>query len=389
LLWEKKLMTTLASDLHVPGLSGERFQVEYQIAGTDEEVRTKADNITVEQTVEFPVHLIPDSNLLTSLVGQIERYEKIEEGRYAVNISYAIETAGTDFPQLLNVIQGLSSLIPGIKVEKMRFPDALLHLYQGPRFGVDGWRKLLGVRDRPLLCTAIKPMSLSIEQLADMAYQCALGGLDIMKDDHGISNLPFSPFEERVPCIAEAVAKANRETGLNCIYAANITGPAQRIVERAIFAKKAGATALLISPALTGFDAMREVADDDRVNLPILSHPTVTGNFVHNADGGFSYYAYYGQLHRLAGADSPVFVNYGGRFPAKREDCQGVIDGCSVPMAHIKPAVPCVGGGMKFECVPELLDMYGKNAIFLIGGGLHSASDDLVANVRQFLRLVQ
>ncbi len=382
-------MTTLPSNLHVPGLSGERFHVQYQITGTDEEVRTKANNITVEQTVEFPVHLIPESNLLTSLVGQIELFEKIEKGRYTVTISYAIETAGTDFLQLLNVVQGLSSLIPGIRVEKMSFPDTLLSLYKGPRFGPDGWRKALGVIDRPLICTAIKPMGLSIEQLADMAHKCALGGLDIMKDDHGITNLPFSPFEERVPRLAEAVAEANRKTGLNCIYAANITGPVKHIVERAIFAKNAGATALLISPALTGFDAMREVADDDRVNLPILSHPTVTGNFVHNPDGGFSYYAYYGQLHRLAGADSPVFVNYGGRFPTTLDDCQGVIDGCRAPMAHIKPMMPCAGGGMKFERVPELLDMYGKNAIFLVGGGLHSAGDDLVENVQQFLRLVQ
>jgi ribulose-bisphosphate carboxylase large chain len=110
---------------------------------------------------------------------------------------------------------------------------------------------------------------------------------------------------------------------------------------------------------------------------------------VHNQDGGFSYYAYYGQLHRLAGADSPVFVNYGGRFPTTLDDCQGVIDGCRAPMAHIKPMMPCAGGGMKFERVPELLDLYGKNAIFLVGGGLHSAGDDLVENVQQFLRLVQ
>jgi ribulose-bisphosphate carboxylase large chain len=210
-----------------------------------------------------------------------------------------------------------------------------------------------------------------------------------MKDDHSITDLPFSPFEERVPRIAEAVAKANLQTGLNCIYAANITGPTQNMVERAIFAKNAGATALLISPALTGFDVMREIAEDDRVNLPILSHPTVTGNFVHNPDGGFSYFAYYGQLHRLAGADSPVFVNFGGRFPTTRRDCQDLIDGCRVPMAHIKPAIPCVGGGMKLAKVPELLEMYGNNAIFLVGGDLHSVGDDLVENVRQFLRLVQ
>ncbi len=382
-------MTTLPNDLHVPGLSGDRFHVQYQITGTDAEVRTKAGNITVEQTVEFPPQLIPDSNLLTSLVGQIEQYEQIEAGRYTVTISYAVETAGTDFPQLLNVIQGLSSLIPGITVEKMTFPESLLRLYKGPRFGPDGWRRLLGVSGRPLLATAIKPMGLSIDQLADMAYKCALGGLDIVKDDHGITNLPFSSFEERVPRIAEAVAKANRQTGLNCLYAANITGPAAQILDRALFAKNAGASALLIAPALTGFDAMREIAEDDRIALPLMSHPTVTGNFVHNPEGGFSYYAYYGQLHRLAGADSPIFVNYGGRFPTTMDDCRGVIAGCSVPMGQIKATMPCAGGGMKFERVTELLEMYGDNAIFLVGGGLHASGPDLVENVRQFVSLVR
>ena len=58
-------------------------------------------------------------------------------------------------------------------------------------------------------------------------------------------------------------------------------------------------------------------------------------------------------------------------------------------MAHIKPIMPCVGGGMKLGQVDELLEMYGDNAIFLVGGGLHSASDDLAANVREFLSLVQ
>jgi ribulose-bisphosphate carboxylase large chain len=382
-------MTTLPATLHVPNLSGERFQVHYAITGTEKDVLAKAQNITVEQTVEFPIDLIPDSNLLTSLVGRIEQFAPRDDGRFDVVISYAVETAGTDFPQLLNVIQGLSSLIPGIRIEKLTLPDSLLRHYNGPRFGPLGWQTLTGVHDRPLLCTAIKPMGLTVAQLADMAYRCALGGIDIIKDDHSLTDLPFSPFEERVARVAEAVAAANRQTGRTSLYAANITGPAPAVRARARYARDHGAGALLIAPALTGFDAMRAVADDDRVALPILSHPTVSGNFVHNPAGGFSYYAYYGQLHRLAGADAPIFVNHGGRFPTTRADCLGLIDGCRTPMAHIRPTMPCPGGGMTFDGIPDLLDMYGSGAILLVGGGLHSAGDDLVANARRFVQLVQ
>jgi ribulose-bisphosphate carboxylase large chain len=31
-----------------------------------------------------------------------------------------------------------------------------------------------------------------------MAHACALGGIDIIKDDHGLSDQPFCRYEERV-----------------------------------------------------------------------------------------------------------------------------------------------------------------------------------------------
>jgi hypothetical protein len=34
-------------------------------------------------------------------------------------------------------------------------------------------------------------------------------------------------------------------------------------------------------------------------------------------------------------------------------------------------------------------ELYGDKVIYLIGGGLHRYSDDLVENVRYFIRLVQ
>ena len=83
---------------------------------------------------------------------------------------------------------------------------ALLHLplpgplaqFRGPRFGVPGLRNLLGVAEGlPLLMTALKPMGTPTAQLADMAYRFARGGIDIIKDDHGLSNQPDSPFEAR------------------------------------------------------------------------------------------------------------------------------------------------------------------------------------------------
>ena len=222
-----------------------------------------------------------------------------------------------------------------------------------------------------------------------MAYACALGGMDLIKDDHGLCDQPFCRFEERVTLCAQAVARANQQTGLSCLYVANVTAPADQILERARFASEAGAGGLLFSPGLTGFDAMRQVADDQRVNLPILSHPTATGHCVIHPEHGFSHYVFYGQLQRLAGADASIYIQQGGRFQVRPGDCIEARDGCRDEMGHIRSIMPLPGGGMTGERIANLKEMYGNEVIFLVGGGLHRMGPDLTGNVRQLIQAVR
>lgn len=372
----------------VEGLSGERFRVVYHLTGNEQDARQQAEAICLEQTVEFPGDLLPDGDIPAQIVGRIEDFGPVETGKFAATISYANETAGSEFPQLLNVIFGNSSIKPGIRVERLELSPRILAGFKGPRFGQAGWRKLLDIDERPLLCTALKPMGLSVDELAKLAYEFALGGIDIIKDDHGLANQAFAPFQERVGRCAEAVEKANRETGLRCMYAPNITAPADKILGRARFAKHAGAGALMLCPGLTGMDAMRLIASNNAIGLPILSHPAFQGNFVTSPDSGISHYALYGQMMRLAGADATIFPNYGGRFSFSRAECQSIAEGCAVPMGRLKPIFPAPGGGMSLDRVADMHGVYGREVMYLIGGDLHRYGD-LVESARRFVDAVR
>jgi len=305
-----------------------------------------------------------------------------------VVISYADEISGFDLVQLLNVIFGNSSIQPGVRVHRMDLSDGVLKSFKGPRFGKDGWRDLLGVPERPIMATALKPMGLNAQELADMAYKFAIGGLDIIKDDHGLANQHFSPFEERVARCVEAVDKANRETGRNCQYMPNVTAPADQVMDRARYAKRAGAGAYLVCPGLVGFDTMRQIADDPSTDLPIMGHPAFHGSMVTSPDNGMAHYVLYGQLQRLAGADASIYPNFGGRFSFSKEGCKSIVAGCEVEMGDLKPIFAAPGGGMTMERVPEMYEVYGKEVIYLIGGGLHRHSDDLVENTKYFMGLM-
>lgn len=366
-------------------LSGERFNVTYRIECDDVSVRTKVQNIAIEQTIEFPPDLIPDDDIKNQIIGRVENLVKISENTFETNISYAEEISGYELVQLLNVILGNSSLQQGIRVERLNLSENLLSAFTGPRFGREGIRKNLGVWDRPLLCTALKPLGSSTETLANLAYQFALGGIDIIKDDHGLANQSFAPFYERVQQCAQAVERANRETGYHCIYAPNISAPADKIFEYARFAKNNGAGALMVSPGLIGFDSMRVLADDDSIALPIINHPTFQGFLSSGNTIGFSHFVQYGQLARLAGSDACIFPNIGGRFAYTREECEHIVDGTKTAMGSIKPIFPMPGGGMLMHQLEGLLELYGREFVLLIGGGLHRQGPDLVENSR-FIR---
>lgn len=370
-------------------VTGSRFRVRYQILGDEKTARARAEDICIEQTIEYPADLVPEGGIRTHVFGRIETFVAVSPERFDVVISFADEISGYELPQLINIIFGNISMKPAIRVMELLLSDDLLSYFSGPRFGVAGLRELIGVPRRPLLFTAIKPIGLSAKQLADMAYKLALGGLDIIKDDHGLANQPFAPFEERVTRAAEAVANANAKTGLNTLYAPNITGPAEIMLERIHFAKEAGATGLMVIPGHCGLDFVRRIADDDSIDLPIFVHPAFMGSYVLSPDFGVDHFVLHGQMMRLAGADISVMPNYIGRFSYSRDECIRITQGCTVPMSHFKPIFPGPGGGIGPDSFQDMLSVYGVDVAFLISGNLHRQSPDLTSNALQFIEKLE
>lgn len=366
----------------------ERFSVVYRLTGSEAEAHSKAEDICLEQTVEFPGELIPDGFIRDHVIGRIQEFGEAGQDAYRAVISFAIDTAAGELTQLLNVVFGNISIKPGYRVEEIILPASFLETYRGPRFGRKGLREWLQVPQRPLLFSALKPMGMSAAQLADLAYRFALGGIDIIKDDHGLTDQGFAPYHDRVQACADAVNRANRQTGLNCIYVANVTAPLGEVKARARFAKAHGARGLLIAPGLVGFDTMRSIAEDDAIGLPIFSHPALLGSYVLSPQNGMSHYALFGQITRLAGADGTIYPNFGGRFAFSREECSSIVRGTSSSMEHIKPIFPCPGGGMSVSSIPDMIQVYGADVIFLVGGGLFKQGPDIVENCRYFRSLV-
>lgn len=377
-------MTIPATSLSV---SGVRFSATYALSGAPSEARQRAEAIAVEQTIEFPADLIADDDIRRHLIGRVESLEAAGGSRVLARISYAVETTGFELPQLLNVCFGNCSLLPGVRLVSIDLPDRMLARFRGPRFGTAGVRRQLGVIQRPLLATALKPMGLSSSALAGMAHTLVRAGIDLVKDDHGLANQPFARYAERVRACAAAVQEANEMSGAHALYLPSVNAPADEVMTRAHLAKEAGAGGLLVLPGFAGLDTMRRLAADDDLALPIMAHPAFLGSYAVSEESGIDYGLVFGTFARLAGADISIFPSYGGRFTFSEAACRSIATHCRVPLPGIAPILPAPAGGMTVDRAAELTAFYGSDTVLLIGGALHRG--DPFENARRMRAAVE
>ncbi|MBI1346546.1 cupin domain-containing protein [bacterium] len=361
----------------------------YRLRCTESEAATLARQIALEQTVEVPEDLLAAAPNSAQLVGQIVSVsaDPSSPAHQLVQIQYPAHLAGTHVGQLWNLLFGNISLKRHIRLTRLDFSPQSLVQFAGPRYGIEGLRSQLGVFQRPLLGTALKPRGSSNEELAELAYQFAMGGGDFVKDDHNLVDDTFEAFGARVDACQQAVERAEQHTGRRCLYAPNLSAPLRQLDRYVEFLLQRGIAAALIAPMLLGFDTTHDLTR--RYPLFWMAHPSLTGCFFHDADHGVDPAVLLGQFLRLIGCDATIFPNHGGRFTFTPEECRAIAQAATEPTPGLKPSWPTPAGGMSFDRIDEMSSAYGADAILLIGGALLSDSQSLAESTRRFRERIE
>lgn len=355
----------------------------YRLRCADGEAERMAQDIALEQTVEVPESLVPDGYIRNEVVGKIASIVQAGEGVFDATIAYNADLACGQLPQLFNLLFGNISIKPGIRLIGLDLPADFTARFKGPNFGADGLRRMLGVYGRPLLATALKPRGSSNETLAQLAGEFALGGGDIVKDDHNLAEENFDAWRNRVLACHEAVTAANERTGRYGQYFPNVLSPVEDLDRCFDYLMAIGVRGVLISPLLVGLDQTRRLAAT--YPMVFMTHPAFTGSFYVDRSLGIAPDVLLGQLFRLMGGDISVFPNYGGRFGLTEDECKDIHRALGDPWDAIAPALPAPAGGMQFDRLDSMAATYGAESVFLIGGALLSHGANLADSTRAFL----
>ncbi len=369
-------------------LSGDRIVATYNLRCATNDARGLADFLRHEHSLELSASVLPKGFLSESIVGQIESIDASANGNSQCRISYATELASGGFTALMNLLMGNAAYVPTVELVDINLPDTMLKDLKGPRFGANGIRALTGVKRGPLGATALKPLGASAVELARIAGVMANAGLDIVKEDDGISTQTFAPFRERVERCAAAVTEANTRTGGKCLYFPHVSGPLETLAERALFAKSVGAAGVEIMPGHNSFEAIRYLADMEELALPVMAHCAMQGALCRPPHPAMSMPLVFGTLPRLAGADLSIVTSFGGRFNIPIEQCRDVSRALAAHLPHIAAAMPMPGGGVTPDGLEKVYNVFGQDSVFLVSGALFTGKD-FSANCRDYMAKVR
>ncbi|MHA2132586.1 MAG: RuBisCO large subunit C-terminal-like domain-containing protein [Candidatus Thorarchaeota archaeon] len=299
----------------------------------------------------------------------------LDRRHYVIQVAFPWENFGQQIPMLLSTVIGNISLGP-IKCLDMRFPKSWLKGFKGPKFGIKGLRKLLGVKKRPLVNNMIKPcVYTSAKMGADLCYQAAAGGADIIKDDELLANPDFNTLEERIPLFMEAIDRADSEKGEKTLFTVNITDNVSKLMENAERAIELGTNGLMINFLAVGYSAFRQVCEDPSFNVPVLAHMDVTGAISYSPNIGIATNIVIGKLPRICGSDITVFPAPYGKAPMLKERFLNMAHDMIMPLHHIEQTAPMPSGGISPGHVEDVIDDLGPDIVIGTGAGIHAHPD--------------
>jgi ribulose-bisphosphate carboxylase large chain len=305
-------------------------------------------------------------------------------------IAYPVELF--EFGSIPNILSSVVGNVFGFKAVSalrlldMRVPDALVDSFPGPAFGIAGVRDKLQVFDRALTGSTIKPkLGLSADQHAQRAYETLRGGIDTVKDDENLNSQTWSPFDDRIRRTLELLRQAEAETGERKGYWANVTAATtEEMLRRANLVAEEGGRFVMVDFLTAGFAATASLrAETERLGLALHAHRAMHAVMDRHPDHGVDFLVI-AKWARLMGVDH-VHVGTGvGKLEGPIEEMgerRRMMTDAFAPAGggtlfdqswgSILPLVPVASGGLHPGHVPQLHAVFGIDAFFLFGGGVH------------------
>ena len=320
----------------------------------------------------------------------------IDNKNKRVRIAYPIKLFELgNLPEIMSSIggnvYGMKS-VKGLLWEDINIPKKMLDSFKGPMYGIEGLRKYLKIKKRPLLGTIIKPkVGLNEIEHSKVAYEAWIGGCDIVKDDENLTSQDFNKFRKRFLLTIKACKKAEKETGEKKVYLINCTAESKEMLKRIDFVQKHKGNYIMLDILTLGWSAFQTARNATK--LPIHAHRAGHAMFDRNPEHGMTMEVI-AQLARMVGVDTLHIGTVYGKMVGKKKEVLHIEEDIEQPFTRrtkeyleqkwykTKPVLSVASGGIYPKLVPKIIKAMGNNIVLQAGGGIHGHPSGTIAGAR-------
>jgi len=348
----------------------------FRLEPLDQPFDVIAGGVAAESSVGTWTELSTEKPYMVDKAAKVYRIEG-----NVMDIAYPVELFEPgNMPNVLSSVAGNVFGLEGVRnlrLNDITFPEELAKSFKGPRYGIRGVRDVTRVKGRPLVGTIIKPkLGLNTGDHAEVAYEAWSGGCDVVKDDENLSSQRFNPFEDRVVKTLEARDKAESETGERKVYLVNVTAELEAMKRRAQYVEDHGGRYMMIDILTTGWSSLQTMRDAG-FKLIIHAHRAGHAAFTRSPVHGISMVVI-ARVARLIGVDQLHVGTAVGKMSETEDEVRANIEACKEPMHGVQPVLPVASGGLHPGMVPDLMRIFGVDAVIQAGGGIHGHPDGTV-----------
>jgi ribulose-bisphosphate carboxylase large chain len=289
-----------------------------------------------------------------------------------------------NMPNILSSVAGNVFGLKGLRNLKLldvQLPEKIVKSFKGPKYGIDGVRKILKVKDRCLIGTIIKPkLGLRTADHAKVAYEAWSGGCDIVKDDENLSSQSFNRFQARVAKTLKMCEKAEKETGEVKAYMPNVTAELEEMIRRANFVEDNGGTYAMVDVLTVGWSALQTLRNEN-LDIALHGHRAMHAALTKNPSHGISMRVL-AKLLRIVGIDQLHVGTAVGKMSETREEVLANVDALKSSMHGLRRVMPVASGGLHPALIPKLIGLFGNDVVIQMGGGVHGHPNGTMAGAK-------
>lgn len=323
-------------------------------------------------------------------ISKIQKYSKTK-AEVDLIIPPCLDGSDYGFPHLLSSINYYSvfSEVKSYQLLDLQLSSSFLENIKGPRYGIEGIRKLFNIYSRPLVGMILKPrQKIDINNIIKYVNMALKGGVDYIIDDELVINPYCSPMNKRITHINNILRMHFETTGHQSYYFINATAEISESIEIIKKGLDANIKGFSLNAISMGYAAVKYIIDYFKGDCIFILNNIGRGVLTRKSNFYISDEVSC-LISRIIGGDAIYTGPLTNAFYFDESNLKNKIQKLQSNLSHINKSFAISSGNINKRDIIGNEEVMGNNIMIQMGGAIFDEPNKSIDNLKKIIKILE